>query len=819
MLPEEKKVAVRDLLQDLRFSLRSMARNPGLTTIHVFLVAVSIGLTCSAFVVMDTVLLRPLPATVDPDRLVLVSGARDNGNRVEGQPFPIFDLLADLLEGTTHIFGYRNYGALPATAGTTTWPVRGIGVVGDYFGGLGMAPLRMGRVFDPDSNEPVTVIAHWVWQDRFGGAADVLGRTVTLGTVVFTVVGVAAEDFLGTQPDLRWDLIAPFAPLARARGIPAAAIRDQGVFIVARLKPGVSPAQYEARIAPVWPSILQATAPAGETLEQWTTRRGARLVVDSLRHGQTFTVLTRPGLPRALRLTVALAVLIFVASCITLSLLVVARAVRDQRHAVIRLALGGSRWRIARPQVIEAGVTSLLGGLGGLLMAAWGSDLARSFVPGSWPFGLTTSAIGLAVGMAAATTALAGGLAGSLLTHRSVAEVLQSGGRTSRPHLKLRAILLVTQFAVAVVLIHSTLLYIADFSALAKVETGLNAQNLRVFTLAGRLPQRTLDAEYFQRLQTELQEIPGAQSVGLGGGAPPLAFVRDLTERVHTAGGRQFDVVTTCAFPGAFESWGTRQLAGRDLAWTDGPFAVVTESLARKLNPAQHPIGELIQREAGQGRRELQVVGIVGDMAFNGPRLGMRDVVFMTCPEWFSPWRSSGAVNVFIRSSRTVAELGQDVSRVADRLGVHYLFDMGDQEEIVAGSMAREEMLATLSSAFGGLILLMTGVSLYAFCNYVLAFRRRELAIRAGLGATPRDIAASLLQETVAVLVAGVALGLFATMLLTRLLSGFVVDIGSLTAANAVQATLILALVTGLASSVPTLRALRIDIARALRVD
>jgi predicted permease len=795
-----------------------MIRHGGVTAMHVFLVAVSIGLTCSAFVVMDAVLLRPLPGVTEPDRLVLVSGARENGNRVEGQPLPIFDLLTDLREGTSHIFGYRNYGGLPATVGTTTAPMRGIGVIGDYFGGLGVAPLLMGRAFEPNADDPVAVIAHWIWQERFGGAPDVLGQAVTLGTMSFTVVGVAAEDFLGTQPDLRWDVIAPFGALNRARGIAAEAIRDQGVFIVARLTSDVSPAQYEARIAPAWPSILQATAPAGQTLDEWTARRGPRLVVDSLRHGQTFTLLTTPGLPRALRLTVALSVMIFLASCITLSLLVVARAVRDERQTAIRLALGGTRWRIARPQVVEAGLISLLGAAGGLLMAVWASDVAGSFVPGDWPIALTPTTVGLAAAMAAGITALSAGLAGYLLARGSVRDVLHSGDRASRPHVTLRATLLVTQFAVAVVLIHATLLYVDDLAALTRVETGLDVRNLRVYTLVGRLPFRPLGPEYFQRLESELRDIAGAQSVGLSGGAPPSAFIRDLTERIQTADGRQVDVAQACVFPGTFTSWGTPRLEGRDFDWTDGPSALVTESLGRKLSPTGSAIGQFIRRER-PGSRELQVVGLVGNMAFNGPRLGLRDVLFITCLEQTTPWPSNFVVNVFIRSDRTAAELGQDVGRVVDRLGVHYVFRAGDQAQIVAGSMEREDMLAKVSTAFGVMIVLMTGVGLYAFCTYVLVFRRRELAIRAGLGASRRDIAATLLRETFAVLAAGVALGLATTMVLTRLLSGFVVEMGSLTAVNAVQASVILTAVAGVATLVPTLRALRIDIAQALRTE
>jgi predicted permease len=722
--------------------------------------------------------------------------------------------------GTSHIFAYRNYGAQPATIGATTTPMRGIGVVGDYFGGLGGVPLVMGRAFEPDSDEPVAVIGYWVWQQQFGGAPDVLGRTLTLGTVVFTVVGVAREDFLGTQPDLRWDLIAPFRVLNQARGIAPAAIADLGVFTVVRLEPGVSAAQYQARIAPAWPSLVRATIPAGQTFDQWLARRGSRLVVDPLSHGQAFTLITTPGLPRALHLTAGLSLLIFLASCVTLALLVVARAVRNQRNTAIRQALGGSRWRIVRPQVLEAALASLLGCVGGLLLARWGSDMAKSFVPGDWPIAVTASSVIIALAMAAGTTVLAGSLAAYLSARGSVRDVLQQSDRTSRPHVKLRAALLMTQLAVAVVLVHSTLLYVDDLHDLAQVETGINVENLHVYSLAGRLPQRNLGREYFQPLVAELSAIPGAQSVGLGGGAPPLGYIRDVTERVQADDGREINAVSGCVFPGAFQSWGTQQLSGRDLAWTDGPATVVTDSLARRLYPNQSPIGKLIRREGLTARpRELQIVGIVENMAYNGLRLGLRDVAFISCLERTNPWPSSFVVQVFIRSERNLAELGKDVSRVVERLGTHFIYGMEDQEQYVAWSVEREEMLATLSTAFGGLILLTTGVGLYAFCNYMLTFRNHELAIRSSLGASPHDIASTLLRETLTVLVVGMTLGLVLSLVLTRLAAGFVVDLGSITFVHSIQAVIVLLAVASAAAILPTFRALRLDVARSLRVD
>jgi len=499
-------------------------------------------------------------------------------------------------------------------------------------------------------------------------------------------------------------------------------------------------------------------------------------------------------------------------------LLVVARGIRNQRYNAIKLALGGTRWRIVRPYIIESGIVSLLGCIVGLLIARWGSNLGASFVPGDWQIGVTPSVIAIAIGLAVATTLLGGILAAYVSSRSSIQEVLQQSNRTTQPHVTLRAGLLATQFAVSVVLVYSTLFYVDDFAGLTRADVGLDVKNLHVFELSGRLPRRELGNDYFQRLTSELKAVPGVESVGMSGGAPPLSFLRDLTEPVQSDDGREVAASVVCVFPGVFESWRARRLTGRDLEWTDGPSALVTENLARRLYPNGDALARRIRTKTPPVR-DLAIVGIVGNMAFNGPRLGMRNVVFMQCLERTHPWPSNFAVQIFIRSSRGLAEVGRDVSKVVDRIGIYFVYSMDDEEQFLAWSTDQERVLATVSSAFGGLILALTGVGLYAFCSYMLAFRNRELAIRAGLGASPRAIATALLRETIVVLTVGLIVGLGLTLALQRVMAGLIVDVGSMSIGNLLQAVLILFAMALAASVLPMMRALRIDLARALRVD
>jgi predicted permease len=806
-----------DFVQDVHFSLRSMTRVPGFTMIHISLIAVSIGLACTAYSVLETVLLRSLPGVVEPDRLVMVSGLGSNDDRI-GQPLRIYEYLRRLQDGTSHIFAYRNYGALPATIGSTTSAVRGIGVVDDYFGGLGRVPLIMGHPFDTSRNDPVAIISYGLWQNRFGGAPDVLSRTMVLGSVTFSVVGVAESDFLGTQPDLRWDIITTLDVLNRARGIAPGALADQTVYTVARLKAGVSPAQYQANVAAVWPRILEATVPPKMQLEEWTRRRGARPIVESFRRGQTFTVITTPGLPRALILTIGLSLLTFLASGVTLALLAVSRGIRNQQHTAIKLALGGTRWRLIRPYVMEAAVVSGLGCAVGLLITLWGISIGRDFVPGDWPIAVRRSTVILAAIMSVAVFGMGWSIAAYLASKASVREILQTANRSAQAHVKLRSILLASQFAISLILVCATLFYVEDLRGLATVNVGLNVSNLHVYSLAGRLPQRMLNTDYFERLQAELKTIPGVESAAVGGTAPPLAFIRDLTEPIQRKNGTPTNAFVSCMFPGVFATWGSRLVMGRDLGWTDPPGAVITQGLAKKLFPNENPLGQTIRRGRAESH-DLEIVGVVDDMAYNGPRLGMRDVVFMSCLEYVTPWPSSNVTQIYIRSSRRLSELEPDVSKVVDRIGIQYIYDRADEEEYLGWSMDRERMLATVGGAFGGMILLLTGVGLYAFCSYLLIFRHRELAIRAALGAGTRDIAHALFTELIIVMAIGVGAGLVMTFVLNRAVGSVIVDVGTIRIRHSLEATLVLMLISAVALAAPMRRARRMNLARALRVD
>lgn len=809
---------IDDLIDDIRQSVRLIIRHGGFASLTVTLMATSIGISASAIAILDAVLLRALPAIAEPSQLALVSGVGPNDDR-RGQSVPMYELLTQQREGTTSIFAYRNYGGLPATINGTTVPLRGIGVLGDYFQGLGSTPLLRGHAFNPNLDTPEAVISSGVWRDYFGSTDDIVGRPFTMGTVTFTVAGVMRPDFLGFQPDLRWDVLAPFTVLNRARGLTPAAARNQIVYTTVRLVAGVTPDQYAARLDAVWSTILQQTVPTGTTLDDWTTQRGPRVVVETLRKGQSFTLITTPGLPRALRLTAALSVMVFLASCVTLGLLVIARAVRYQRETAIRLALGGSRWRVVRPYLIESLNLSTIGCLVGLLLASWGSAWAAFYVPGDWQISLLPWGATSAVLMALLTVMTGALLALYVASRGSLRQVMHQTGPTTTGHVRMRTVLLTLQCIASVMLVYATLVYVDDVRRLMRVPVGLDAEHLHVFQLVGKLPYRSLDEAYFRQLLSSVEAMPGIDSVGLSVGAPPLAYLRDFMEPVETVSRGRTNAYVVCVFPGVFQTWRTPILAGRDVQWGEHPEALVTESLARRLYSLDRTLGAAIRTTAPRAH-DYQITGVVANMAYNGPRLGTRDVLFVPCLQQIKPLPSNYTVAVYIRSShRTLADLTPDVTTAVETLGVQYVLSKDDQATFGQYAVMQERLLATMSATFGAIVVGLTAVGLYVFFNYMLAFRSRELAVRSALGAQPVALVGTLFRELTTVLGVGIGVGLALALILHRSLQGTAVDLGPLGVSTPLRAIGILAIVVAAASARPAFRATRINVAEGLRFD
>lgn len=810
--------AVLALVDDVWHACRRLMRGQSTTVTTAGVIGLSVALACASAAILDAVALRQLPVP-HPEQLVLISGIDHTGRRVALTRSLYEHIVADD-EQISSPFIFRS-SLVEGTIGDTTRSVALFGVKGDYFATLGAVPV-VGRLLGPDEREPNVVISASLWRGAFAQDPAIVGTRLRFGTVVLSIVGVTSDAFRSTDSALKWDAIVPLEQLGAITG---GARPDGPVEVGARLRFGVTAGEYEAHLNTRWSSMLEATIPPGSTISMWRQRRGDRARVDSLATGLSYELKLRPSIQRAAFLTFGLSVLILATACVTLALLGVTRGATQQGQTALMLAIGGSRGRILRTYVLEGCLMALMGCAAGLLLTTWLIRVGASFLPQSANYDfalyLTPLSGGIALGMAVAATFLSGVLPAMVAFRGGVRGALGFGDRVIRPHVHLRTCLLMLQLALSVLLVHYALMFVADLRSLTQVDVGIDVDNLHVYALTGKLPRRPLDEGYFVALLKNVQTIPGVEEAGLSGGTTPLATVANFTQLVRTDAHEEVPAITACALPGFFQLLHVPFVSGVDFAWGTQGTAVITASLARILFPHANAVGETIQVPivAEPKPRVLRVVGVVRDMAFNGPRLGPRAGVFMPCLTQTNPWPSTFVVNILVRSTRTLEELRPAIDAEVSRLGAQYVYSVRDTAGDLDASLLQERMLAQVGSTLGFLAMLVTGVALFAFCSYLQTFRSREFAVRAALGAGPMRITVSLLREVVVILCLGSALGVASTLGAQRLLASAIAGVPSLQVRDLAVGVAMVAAVVVAATVLPTWRTLRLDLARALRVE
>jgi hypothetical protein len=564
------------------------------------------------------------------------------------------------------------------------------GVTGDYFEALdGHAAL--GRLLESGDRDAGAVVSHRLWQTAYGGDAQILGRELTLGAQRIPIVGVAHETFGGTSLHANCDVIVSLDELNRISGTANAVAAPLEVAL--RLEAGVTPEAYEERLNAAWPDLLQASAPPGRSLDAWREQRGERVRVDSLRRGLTYAIKARPGLRRAAVLVLALSVLIFLGNCLTLALLSVARGVRQQHQVTVMLALGASKARIFRTYLLESACISGVALLGGLLLTGSLAAAAAAWLPGApevdWRLQVGTGVVTIAGVIALTAASLIGAIPAVISTRTPVRRLVQSSGRVSMPHVRLRVALLTVQLGLAVLLVHYALVFVGDLRAIARVDVGFNVNDLHIYSLTARPPQRPLSHSYFVALLERVRRIPGVEAAAITGTLPPLAFLGDAAQPVRTDDGRQVQATSVCTFPGLFDTLQLSRLSGQDLEWDRGAAAVVTSSLARMLYPEVDPLTQTIQTARTP---PLRIVGVVSDLPYNGQRRGATPVVFVPCLQQANanPWPSTFVVQLVIRSPRTLGDLRKDVDVQVAEAGPQFVYQMEDSTEQLARSTQQE---------------------------------------------------------------------------------------------------------------------------------
>jgi predicted permease len=830
------------VLQDVRYALRGFAKSPGFTAVAIGTLALGIGANTAIFALVDKVMLRLLPVR-DPQQLVLLRSPGptrghtwSDDDDAKSFSYPMYRDLRDRNTVFTGLLAEFPFDVSLAAGGQTE-RAAGELVSGNYFALLGVS-ASAGRILTPSDDgapgaNPAVVLSHGYWSRRFASDPSIVDRTIVVNGAPLTVVGVAQAGFSGIQPGRSADLFVPISMKAQMtpfwNGLDDP--KDHWVQLVGRLQPGVSVRAAEARLLPLYRSLLSDFAPLlkihGPELRDFRNRR-VELVPGG--HGRTPL---RSGFGTPLLSLMAMVALVLMIACSNLAGLLAARGAARQKEYGIRLAIGASRYQLVRQSIVECVLYSFFGGAAGVAVAGWtlhallaafppDADL-RQVAAGIDPRVLTFTAVasllsGLLFGVSPAVRA----------ARLDPARMLGGAGRGSVSAggdvLKFRQWLVSAQVALTLILLVAAGLFVDTLRNIARVDVGLNPDHVVGFSVSPKLngysPART--AEFARQLTERISSLPGVTSAAAteiatlagndsGGnitveGAPPE------TAEIH--------VNRIGVGPGYFRTLGIPLLAGRDIAWTDDlpspKVAVVNETFARRYFPGRNPLGGRLVFGGKSSPPDTTIVGIVRNSKTSEVTEKERPVLYLSYLQ--NP--RLGTLTFYLRSVPPPEALGPvlraEIAKIDPRLP---LYDFKSLQTQIDDSLIVQRLVVLLSAAFGGLAALLAALGIYGVLAFAVAQRRREIGVRVALGADPSAVRGLVLREVARFIAVGAAVGLPAAYALGRAVSSILygVDAGDVRIFAAGVALLsVVSLAAGLP---PALRAARLDVMDALRSE
>src|SRR5271155_5157202 len=803
------------LLNDLRHAVRMMLENPAFTLIAVVTLALGIGANTAIFTVVNAVLLRPLSFR-DPSRLVLV---------MEKSQYPTistsYENYVDWRDQS------HSFESLEATRGATI-TLTGAGEperLNSRYATAGMFPLLgvnalMGRTFLPAEDRaggaPVILLSYGLWQRRFGGGADAIGRSINLDSQPYTIIGVLPKGFELLQPA---DVFLPFTPWAST--LPDDRNWHPGIIPVGRLKPDVSREQARTE-------MVGLTKRLEEQYPIYNTGTSA----DVMRMQDRLVQNVRP----ALLLLLGAVSFVLLIACVNVANLLLARAASRGREIAIRTSRGASRWRVVRGLLTESVLIALTGGVLGLLLASAALGpllhLAEGSVPQIFSVGLDRTVL-LFTLVVSVLTGLVFGIVPALGPgKRDLREPLNEGSRGStagRGHHRILGALVATEIAVALLLLIGSGLLLRSFARLQEVSPGFQPDHLLVADLplsqnAYAKPEQRY--EFFDRLVERAKTLPGVKSAGaasflpVSGGGSLIQFNIEgrppKTPHDYVAAG--YRTVT----PQYMETMGVPLLQGRTIAADDVKKApavvVINASMARTYFPGENPLGKRMQIGATPDKDVpyMEVVGVVGDV--------LQGLDTDPKAEMYLPYRQADSLLPVLQLSivlRTAADPRLQAVALRSALAEidpnEPLVKVRTMEENMAATVTQPRFRTWLIGIFAGLALVLAAVGLYGVLSYSVTQRTNEIGIRVTLGAQRNGIFRIVVGEGLRLALVGVGIGTIAALLFSRVLRTFLYGISTFDPITFVITAALLTLVAVAASFFPARRATGVDPLIALR--
>ncbi len=806
-------------MNDLKFALRQLLKNPCFTAVAVLTLGLGIGANTAIFSVINGVLLRPLPYR-DPDRLVTVcqSSIKRGFSQVLVTPATLRDWREQNL--VFEELGGQIYESVNLTGIERPEHVHAAWTTANYFSVFGVPPL-MGRTFIAEDNPPghrVVVLSHGLWVRSFGGDRRVIGNSITLNGLNYVVVGVMPPDFRIYQPAAVFGL--PTGDVQPQLWVPhpgSMTERTNHFFLAfARLKAGVTAAQAQSELCTISERLSQ----------EWPSQKDWGASVQPL--NEQIVGGSRP----ALRLLLGAVGFVLLIACANVANLSLARSVARRKEFAVRSALGAARSRLVQQLLVESTTLAVLGGGLGVLLARWGLAGLTALQPASLPrldeIRLDGSVLSFTL-LVSLLTGLMFGLAPAIHASKpDLNEALKEGGHgcaEGRHRQRVRAILVVAEVALAMMLLAGAGLMINSFVRFSRINPGFEPEQLVTFDFSlsgGAYAEDSQRISLVRQLRDRVQAKPGIGSVATVYGLPfgtmlnavVGAIIDGRPESESRARARAALRVVSSDY---FRTMGVPLLAGR--AFSDEldtlnspPALIINETLARKYFPGEDPVGRRIQLFTLSSNWH-EIVGVIKDVKLTG-------LDAPATPEVYQSDLQSGVwmFSLVVRSTLPLREIEKMVRAEAAALDKELpTFNVRTMEQAISTSVAPRRFIMMLIGLFAALALMLTAVGIYGVVSFSVSQQTREIGIRIALGAPRRTVLGHVLRQGTVVALVGIAIGLAGSFGLTRLIANQLFGVSATDPTTFVIVATLLMLVTLTACYLPARRATKVDPMAALR--
>jgi len=817
-----------DLWRDVRYAGRMLRKSPGFTVVAVLTLALGIGANTAVFTILNTFLFNPVPV-VDAASLAAINTTQSKASKEQTVLRPVSFLNLRNYQNQSHVFsslaGYSELLSLTMQDGSESQRVFGQLVTENYFDTLGLKPA-LGRFFTPDEDatpgaRPVAVIGYSAWRIRFGGAADILGKSIELNNHPFVIVGVVQKGFKGITAIFGPDMWIPSMMAAELLPPPQQkALEDRAVLAftgVGRLKPGGSLPQAQAD--------LRAIAAALEN-EYPSANEGQTVTLQPLAEAALGT--QGPGLKIGSMMLMAVVGLVLLLACSNVANLLLARASARRQEIAVRMALGAGRRRLVRQLLTESVMLGFLGGICGFFAGFAGCQVLWSFKPAEYPANFADLRLNWNVFVfsliISIVTGLIFGILPALRTSRTpVAETLKEDARTAGRSLRrigLANALLAGQVAVSLTLLVVSALFLRSVEYQYTIDPGFQTKHLAAFMLypgqQGYDRQRI--EQYFKEVRERLDRLPGVSSASW---ASNLPFWAQAQSGVTIEGQEQrkkseaISTVVNTIELGFFETMNIPLLEGRTFTEDDRaeaePVVIVNDNMAARYWPNQNAIGQRIQLPNEKSFR--RIVGIVKTTDYGSLGEPPQACVYL-------PFRQkyTDSMVLYVKTQGEPEQMFSTLQSELRNIDAALLIeDVRTGNKLIAQALWGTKIGVSLLGVFGLLALGLASVGLYGLLAYNVNQRRREIGVRMAMGAGQARVLQLIIREGMTLVIGGVCIGLVMSLALGRMISRFLYGVSSYDAVSLVGATAVLLVVSAVACYLPARNASRVDPIIALR--